>query len=239
MVFPENSLAAFVHARQSGAHLLEVDLRRSADGKLYCYHDRQLARLTGFKGEFEKTDSSVIDSLRLKLQEPVLSFESFLSNFGGKIGIVLDIKSERVEEDIVSLTSRLSDRFPLVYSSFHPEVITRIRELLPSASTALIVGPLRNLRPRLDITEYLLRLGQRIGCGGIHLSRRLAGRKRIGRLIAEGFSLCLWTIDDGPSAEKYLKLGVSGIITNTPGELIRYLAAAGGGACPSGADDAT
>jgi glycerophosphoryl diester phosphodiesterase len=235
--YPENSLSAFSRAQLVGADSLEVDLRRSKDNKIYCYHDRQLGRLTGHRAEFENTDSSAIDRMKLHSQEPILSFESFLASFGDKIGIVLDIKSTGLEQAIITMTGSLSDRFPLVFSSFDAAVISGIRQLRPPANTALIVGPLRNLRPRFGVTDYLLKQADHIGCNGIHLNRRLAGRRRIERLLAAGLSVCLWTVDDTEAVDKYVEQGVSGIISNVPEKLIRHLAATGRREGPLAADD--
>lgn len=219
--YPENSLAAFSHAKVSGADALEVDLRRSADGKVYCYHDSLLNRLTGFKGEFESTESAIIERLKLRSQEPVLSFESFLEAFGNRIEIVLDVKTTGIEREILSLISSIPGGFPIIISSFHSSVLREIKRVAPPARTALIVGPIRNLRPRLDLTDYILRHAEEVGCEALHLSRRVAGARRVLRLQREGYRVCVWTVDDEKAFHKYRDLGVAGIITNVPESLVR------------------
>jgi glycerophosphoryl diester phosphodiesterase len=226
-IYPENSMAAFSHAKVSGADALEVDVRRSSDGKLFCFHDRRLTRLTGHKSEFEETHSSVIEQLRIKSQEPLLSLPSFLSSFAGRIGVVLDIKSVGIGEELLAHTGDWPEHYPLVYSSFYADVLQEIKNQHGRAKTALIVGPLRNLRPSLDLTDHLLRQVEKLGCEAIHLSKHIAGAQRIQRLIREQLQVCVWTVDKIAEADKFSDWGAHGIITNVPEVLVRDFAARG------------
>lgn len=222
--YPENSLEAFAHAVECGADGLEVDLRCSADGKIYCYHDRYLTRLTGYRHRLELTHSSVIDTLSLEGQEPVASFEEFLRRFAGKTSLVLDIKSSGIEKEILTLTQNLSGLTQVIYSSFLPEVLRKIKRLHSGAHTALIVGPVRNVRPRLDLTDYLLHQLAELHCKGIHISKRIVSRKRILRFKEEGYGVGVWTVDDSRHLAKFHDLDVYCVITNTPETMIPELA---------------
>jgi glycerophosphoryl diester phosphodiesterase len=51
---PENTLAAVREALRLGAHQLELDLRRSADGAIVAMHDSDVARTTGVPGAVAK-----------------------------------------------------------------------------------------------------------------------------------------------------------------------------------------
>ncbi len=44
---PENTLEAYSAAAALGADGIEIDIRRSADAVLYCFHDDRLDRMTG------------------------------------------------------------------------------------------------------------------------------------------------------------------------------------------------
>lgn len=48
---PENTLAAVREALRLGAHQVEVDLRRTADGAIVVIHDAEVARTTGSSGK--------------------------------------------------------------------------------------------------------------------------------------------------------------------------------------------
>jgi len=219
--YPENSMIAFRTAVASGADSLEVDLRRSADGVIYCFHDYHLRRLTGFSGYVQRTHSRQIDRLRLLDSEPALRFDHFLEEFAGKIEIVLDIKSTEIEADILRLLSRAPKRAEIICSSFNSRILSRLKTMRPQVRTALILGPLRNLKVKLDIGFYIVNRLTKLDCMAAHLSVRIARERVVHKLIAAGFDVAVWTIDDCDSAVRLASYGVGGIITNVPEELVR------------------
>jgi len=214
-------MIAFRKAVASGADSLEVDLRRSADGVIYCFHDYHLRRLTGFSGYVQRTHSRQIDRLRLFDSEPTLRFDHFLEEFAGKVEIVLDIKSTEIEADILRLLSRAPKRAEIICSSFNSRILSRLKTMRPQVRTALILGPLRNLKMKLDIASYIVNRLTKLDCMAAHLSVRIARERVIHKLIAAGFDVAVWTIDDCDSAVRLANYGVGGIITNVPEAMVR------------------
>ncbi len=214
-------MAAFRRAAACGADSLEVDLRRSADGVIYCFHDYHLKRLTGFSGYVQRTHSRQIDRLRLSGKEPPLRFDHFLEEFAGRIGIVLDIKSTGIETDILRHLSRAPKRADVICSSFNSRIISRLKALRPQTRTALILGPIRNLKVKLDIGSYIVNRLSKLECTAAHLSVRIARERVVNRLIAAGFGVAAWTVDDCDTALGLAGNGVTGIITNVPEEMVR------------------
>ena len=41
----ENTIAAFVRAREMGAHMVELDVRRTADGAMVVHHDAAITAM--------------------------------------------------------------------------------------------------------------------------------------------------------------------------------------------------
>lgn len=218
--YPENSLAAFRKAVVAGADSLEVDLRRSVDGVIYCFHDYHLRRLTDFSGYFQRTHSRQIDRLRLLESEPVLRLEHFLEEFAGKVEVVLDIKSTEIEADILRLLSRAPRRAGIICSSFNSRILSRLKGMRPQVRTALIFGPLRNLKMKLDMGLYIVNRLTKLDCVAAHLSVRIAGERVVRKLIVAGFDVAVWTIDDCDSAVRMANYGAGGIITNVPEEIV-------------------
>jgi glycerophosphoryl diester phosphodiesterase len=60
---PENTLAAFKNALQTGAHFIEVDVRTTNDGVLMIMHDANLERTTNGKGAFKLYDAAYLKTL--------------------------------------------------------------------------------------------------------------------------------------------------------------------------------
>ena len=63
LIAPENTFAAADVALEKGAHLIELDVRESADGVLYVMHDHTLDRTTDGTGPIQHRTSAEIDAL--------------------------------------------------------------------------------------------------------------------------------------------------------------------------------
>ncbi|MET0437003.1 MAG: glycerophosphodiester phosphodiesterase family protein [Devosia sp.] len=63
---PENSLLAIEAAIAGGYDVVEIDVRRSADGALFLCHDDSLLRMTGRDAAVEELDASKLATLHLR-----------------------------------------------------------------------------------------------------------------------------------------------------------------------------
>lgn len=63
LIAPENTFAAADAALDKGAHMIELDVRESADGVLYVLHDQTLDRTTDGTGPIQHHSAAEIDAL--------------------------------------------------------------------------------------------------------------------------------------------------------------------------------
>jgi glycerophosphoryl diester phosphodiesterase len=111
---PENTLESLEQAALEGCNLVEIDLRRTLDGRIVLNHDGFLERLTNGVGEIEKT---YYDDLRLldagawmgerfqDMQIPL--FEDALRLARERdIRLYLDIKTKGIGVDVLQLLQR-------------------------------------------------------------------------------------------------------------------------------------
>lgn len=63
---PENSLAAIERAISVGADIVELDVRKSADGVLFLMHDDTLARMAGVDREAESLTMAELQAIALR-----------------------------------------------------------------------------------------------------------------------------------------------------------------------------
>lgn len=176
--------------------------------------------MTGFSGYLSRTDSKTIDKLQLDAKQHLLRFDRFVHEFAGRVEIILDIKVAGAEEQIIKTLGRHANDPAVIYSSFNPKIISRVRNLLPRARTALIVGPVRNVKVKLDFSSHLVEKLQTLRANAVHLSKLLARPVIIKRLSDAGFSVAIWTVDNEVSARRMIASGVDGIISNTPEKLL-------------------
>ena len=89
----ENSLEAFSKAIEEG-YCFECDVHLSRDGRLFVFHDHDLARMTGEKGLIEDLDGEALSKFRLTHGEKIPTFEELLElNKDYKVPMVVEIKA--------------------------------------------------------------------------------------------------------------------------------------------------
>lgn len=103
----ENTVAGIRAALELGADGVEIDVFRTADGKMVVFHDEETERLTGVKGNITEMTWDEIARLRIRRrldaggghwvdyprEEPVPLLEEVLDEFGGKLLINIEMKA--------------------------------------------------------------------------------------------------------------------------------------------------
>ena len=90
--FPENSLLAFERAIEAGAHWVETDIRRSADGVLVCWHDPDLRRVAGVATELARTPAAELTEIGLPGGARIHRLVEVLAFARGRTPLLLDVK---------------------------------------------------------------------------------------------------------------------------------------------------
>jgi len=204
---PENTIAAFVRAREMGADGVELDVRRHESGVLAVAHDAVLGR---------PLDPSV----------PSLS-EALDACIGMTVNV--EIKNYRGDEDfdpdellatrVVELLASRGGRDDVIVSSFGLGCINRVRELDPSLRTAFLC----TIAPDADVAGRVIDRARRHGHGAIN-PHHLGVTPRFMELArAAGLSVHTWTVDDPARMRELASLGVDTIITNVPDVALRAL----------------
>lgn len=122
----ENSISALQAAQARGLGV-ECDVRLSADGRPYVFHDAGLERLTGQPGRFDCLSGAEIDSLRLRDGSAVPSLERFLTEAGANTPVLVEIKSGRAMPlRLCRAVAAVLRRHPgaVAAMSFDPRIVT-------------------------------------------------------------------------------------------------------------------
>ncbi len=212
----ENSIEAIRTAWQAGADAVEIDLRVSADGIPYLFHDKKVGDRPIRSLRYSEIQSRVGDAA------PTLDSVFELGPPPGDY--ILDIK----------------DRNPAVGAAVAAAVddwqFDQRRLIFQSDDVALLAS----LKERFSAARYyyLARIGKRIplmrkptalrlisrlsgsGIDGISLKgRSYLNANYVGLLKNSGYTVNVWTINDAARAGFYREIGVDGIITDRLFEL--------------------
>ncbi len=226
---PENTLAAFKKAIDAGSDMIEFDIHFSKDRQIVVIHDETLERTTdglGRVAEFTLADLKKFDagfwfSPDFK-GERIPTLSEVLNLAKGKILVNIEIKSpshglysvtELAEEALkeVKQAGMLKD---VIFSSFNPLALEKIREIEPRAYVAILYH--REWNFIAEITK-----GKSFEV--LNLRKDFLNREKIDRIKGLGMMVNVYTVNEEEELRKFVDWGVDGIITNFPGRLINIL----------------
>lgn len=159
--WPENTLQAFEAACEYPITGIELDIQLTKDGEIVVIHDEKVDRTTdgsgyvkdftleeikGLKietnamesGEKAYTEVPTMDEV-FRLLKPYCIQKGLLINIELKNSV---IRYEGMEKKILGLVEKWELQDYIVYSSFNPESVLLIKEMLPSAETGILASKL-------------------------------------------------------------------------------------------------
>jgi glycerophosphoryl diester phosphodiesterase len=209
----ENTLEAFVAAREQGAHGIELDVRRTADGVLVVCHDALLddGRAIGDTNHADLPDHVPTLADALDVSEG-MCMNVEIKNLPGDPDHVL---APLLVEDLVGMLTERDLAGSTLISSFHIDSVDQVRAQAPELRTGWLV---------LDgaAVGSLVERTAAHGHQAINPHASLVDRGFVERSHAAGLQVMVWTVDDLQRAQELIDLGVDAIITNTP-EPVRAL----------------
>jgi glycerophosphoryl diester phosphodiesterase len=225
---PENTLAAFRLAWETGADGIEGDFRLTRDGEIVCLHDATTRRTA-------RADLVVADTDLARLREldagawkgerwrgeriPTLSEVIATVPRGKKLFIELKSGPEILLPLAAILAGSGLDPGQVAIFAFDAELIAESRTLFPRFKRLWITDFTRERRT-VGGAGQILRTLERSGAAGLAgKAHRAIDAPFVRALRAAGMELHVWTVDSPRSAARFLDLGVDSIITNRPGWL--------------------
>lgn len=226
LIAPENSLLSIENAIKDSVDYVEIDLRTTQDGQLILMHDGSVDRMTNGKGKVQELSYDSLRKLKLfnklipnsdTLQIP--NFREVLSFCKGRVNIYLDFKEANVSEAYKQIQEMKMQNNITVYinSLFQYNEWRKIAPDMP-----LIISLPIKLNNKLEMSNYLQKNKQDILDGSWE-------EYTIETVIAAGeMGVPVWADmqsfkENEAYWEKGIKLGLNGIQTDHPGDLVKYL----------------
>ena len=238
---PSNTLIAFENAVDLGVDVLEMDVHSTSDGTLVLIHDDTVDRTTNGSGRVKELTLAELQQLDAgdywtpddgatypyrgqgvripTLEEIVTAFPEMKYN----------IEIKQVDPSIAVPLCKLLRHFGLtdraLVASFHPTAMDEFRAACPEVATSMVED---EIRPFFILnTAFLGSLYRPPGAafqvpeysGSQHVltPRFVRGAQR------NNVAVHPWTIDDPADMERFLDMGVDGIITDRPDIMIEVL----------------
>ena len=217
--FRENTVEAFAGARAMGADMVELDVRRTADGTLAVHHDAVLADGRALA----ELDGPDLPDWVPTLAEGLAACEP--------LGVNIEIKNYPGDPDYdetlaladavaaLVVEQHLHDR--VLISSFNLNDVDRVRAIDPAIPTAWLTMSITEVATTVD---RCLRHGHRV----LHPLFALVDDELLSACRREGIAVNTWTVDDPGIMRRLIDQGVDGIVTNVPDVLLSLLGRAPG-----------
>lgn len=232
---PENTLAAFKKALESGVDALELDLRQTSDSVLVVLHDADVERTTNGAGnvknftfeELQKLDAGSWFDKKFS-DEKIPSLREVIDLLDDSTLIIIELKEGNetypgIEEQVVQLVKQNNIESQTILKSFDPNVLKRLRSIEPDISLlyvyALRIPWLGMIIDRgvtfdsvydLDV-EYL------------QPHRFFLSQSFVSDAQSKGFKIISWGVNSTEAINESLDFGVDGIETDYPDKGLKII----------------
>lgn len=226
--FPENSLAALESGIALGADWIELDIFRSADGKLVVIHDRQTGRVGDQNLDVTLTPYSQLVQIDVSFKFRDLHGLSIESCPKTTIPLLEDVLKMAMRQDktrvsiqpkmacvpeAIDLIQKLKAERWCGFNDGNLELMTQVKKLAPNIPVFWDRPPGANIDADINTARQL-------GFESLVLHHTLISSDTIAKIKAAGLEVGAWTVNDLSQLHRFKKLGVERIYTDRPRELL-------------------
>lgn len=213
---PENTLAAFRHAVELGAAMVELDVQLSRDGELVVLHDATLDRTTDGSGTVSGRRWAEIAALDAGgwfgaafAGERVPRLADVLA--ACPIGINVELKpgpDDGLERRALETVDAAGAMHRVVMSSFDPRRLRRLRALSRVVDLAVLAGGAPGSRA--------FTFAERVGATALHVRKGRGVSAVIAAGHRAGLAVRVWTVNCQEEFSALLDAGADAVFTDFP-----------------------
>ena len=207
----ENTLEAFATAGRMGADMVELDVRRTADGALVIHHDPTV------------DGRAIIDMRADELPSYIPGLSDSLDACAG-MQVNIEIKNDAGEPDhdpdqevarkVAALLAERGDSDRMLISSFDRATINAVKRADPGLRTGYLFM-IPELVNGVTLDAFVTGVAAE-GHEALHPHRRAATPELVDAAHAVGLAVNVWTVDNPDVLVLLRDLGVDALITNVP-----------------------
>ena len=219
---PENTLAAFEIAIKQQADAIELDVKMTADGHVVVIHDQTLDRTTDGTGNVADMELAQIKELDAGIHyddqfmgEKVPTLEEVLIQMDKRIPINIELTNyaslfNNLPEEVATIVRECSMEDFILFSSFNPIALLKIKKLLPEVPVGLLCLPGKNGSiPRSHLVN-------RLSHEAIHPEYRDISSRLIHAAHKHNKRVHAYTVNHVSDIQNMFDIGVDGIFTDNP-----------------------
>jgi glycerophosphoryl diester phosphodiesterase len=204
---PENTLASFKAALDSGAAMIEFDVRTTKDKEIVVLHDADLKRVSSSPLVVAHSNYADIK----KVYPNILTFDEALDFLIPRIPVIIEIKQGTDVAAVVSvLQARMKTDLLLrnfMIASFSFRALSKIKAAIPGAG--LVVNEKWS---GIRASHRARRLGTKY----IAMNERWLWSGFVRAVARGGYKLLAYPLNNPKKAKRFEKAGLHGVITDFP-----------------------
>lgn len=210
----DNTLHSVQDAINLGIDMVEVDVRRSKDLEIICYHD-------------EHIDGELISNLDyseiLSIDPKVPTLDQILWAAKDKIEIDVELKEHGYENEVISLVLDYFDYEEFIMKSFSRTAVGRIKQLDSKIETGFLLGESYDLKVYLDVLKeaFTGRIFNSERVDFISPYYKVYEMGLMFKMSQKKLPIQLWTVNDPNLLEIAMKRDLHSVVTDIPEEAIR------------------
>lgn len=223
---PENTLAAFQLAMRQGAHGVELDAKLSADGSIVVMHDASVDRTTDGSGKVNEMPLSALRELDAGFHsngayrgEKIPTLVEVLETLGSQAYVNIELTNylspfDALPELAAALVQRMDRQVQVIFSSFFPANLRRVRRVLPAARVAMLA-----YQGAFGLVGRGW-IGRRASPKIVHPYHNDIHPDYIKNEHAHGRRIHPWVVNSPREAKAFLLMGIDGLISDDPAAML-------------------
>lgn len=206
---PENSLAGIAKAAELGADAVEVDVRRTSDGRPMLLHDRWLLRTTLRPMRLEWVTEATVRRMGMRGGGTVPTFAEALAALGPTMKVAIDVKDGGAADVVIDEIRNQGLEARSLFWSQHEQAVARARAVAPELEISL----LRDTKTPEQLDRFLAD-AERLGAAGISAHWSQVDEALADRCRSSGIRLYAWCKSETVDRHKLSLL--DGLVTDWP-----------------------
>ena len=218
---PENTLAAFMLAREQGADGIEFDAKLTRDGVVVIHHDRTLNRTTNGTGPLETRSLDELKDLDAGSffhpafqKERIPTLQEIIEVVGKDLLLNIELTNyanprDELPEAVIAVVRAHQLEARVLLSSFNRLALRRVHALAPDLLTGLLVRP-------TQLPCYRAYLRRSCPHDAYHPHYWMLKESATKTAISNGM-VNVWTVNEEHQMKACIDLGVDALITDRPG----------------------
>lgn len=219
----ENTIPAYRKSIELKVDIVETDVRETADGIIVSFHDSNLERLAGKKGNIK---DFTFEELK-KIDPKIPTLEEIISVCKGNVPLIIEVKEKGFEQKLVEIIEKEKVVSEVIVLSFKEDIVRKVKLLNPSIEIGNLVRVRKFYIPWFFYDRYqanvLVKRTLELGAKVLVLNFDFYSKVLLKKCHKNNIAVWLWAVNELNLMNKFIEAGVDGIITDAPDKLINVI----------------